>query len=576
MRRGASQGIRVFGPAVVCLTLAVVSTLSMTAAFGAEGARFEPAVRSPLGVVSAENAAASQAGVAVLRDGGNAVDAAATAVFAIGVTAPYQCGLGGGVRILYRNASGQATVIDAGGKSPAAAKPTTLGSTPDGIDSSPGIGHRVVSVPGTVAGLAEVLDEYGTISLRRAIAPAERLARKGFRVGADMDLVSRFFTDRLRKFPATAEIFLRPNRKPYRQGSRLVQRDLAKTLRAIASDGPSAFYTGSVAKKIAAEFSKSPAYPGDKAILTARDLGNYKPIHRRVIEGTYRGAQIISVPPPMYGVAVVEALHILEGFPLSEFGQGSADAFHARGEAMKVAETDADAVVTDPRSYDIPIDRLVSPRFAERRRAEISMAKARIYKQGIVGNKQGIVGNSHGSHTTSVEVIDEQGRTIVITCTLSSFYGSAVVAEKTGVLLNNTMTGFFRRQSRPRRGQQVRWHGDRPGHRRQGRRAPRSARRRRWLGDLPRDPRGDLQHARFRDGSRTRGRCRATARVPGRASALLGRRRRPNLAGGTGGPERPRAPGLGSLPAKPAPGCRLRLLRRDGVCPRRRNRSADR
>lgn len=409
-------------------------------ALAAEGSSFRPAVRSARGVVVSETAQASQAGIAVLREGGNAMDAAVTSVFALAVTLPGQCGIGGGVRILYRSANGATSVIDGGAKAPAATTPTTIGSAPGGIDTaSGGYGHRVVAVPGAVAGLGRALESAGTIKLPRATAPAELLARDGFAVGPGLAQQIAYTAEKLAKFPAAARIFLRPDGSPRPEGSLLVQGDLADTLKAIADDGPSAFYEGSVADELAAEFAKPPAYPGDESILTAADLANYEPAERQAIAGTYRGANVVTVPPPMSGAAVLETLNIVGGFPLAQFGQSSADSFHVRAEAQKIAEVDSDSVVTDPAFANVPTSTLISPAYANQRRSQISMANAGVYTSGIVP----AAGHRSASHTTSVSAIDVEGNAAVITCTNSSWFGSAVVAAGTGVLLNNSMTVFF-------------------------------------------------------------------------------------------------------------------------------------
>jgi gamma-glutamyltranspeptidase/glutathione hydrolase len=406
-----------------------------------EGSRFQPAVRSPVGVVVSPTPQASEVGRSVLRSGGNAIDAAVATTLAAGVTDPGECGLGGTARLLYRSADGQTVLlIDGGAKTPAAATPTTVGATPGGIDSSLGIGHRMVSVPGALAGLAEALDSFGTMPLSALVAPAERLAANGFRVGPDLAGQLQLAPE-LRLFPQTAAIYLVNGQVPYPARSTLVQPDLAATLGLIADQGAASFNPGPIAHAIAAEMAKSPVYPGDESIMTASDLANYASVLRQPLHSNYRGYGVITAPPPMFGTAVIETLNLLRGFDLNAFGSSSADALHVFGEAQKLAETDSFIDVTDPAFYDVPVATVTSPAFAAVRRAEISVATARAPEPGVVtGHLHGF----HGSHalrgdTTNVAVVDQWGNAVDVTCTLSSLFGSAVVAEGTGVLLNNSM-----------------------------------------------------------------------------------------------------------------------------------------
>jgi gamma-glutamyltranspeptidase/glutathione hydrolase len=421
--------------------LCALAALCPAVAGAVEGSRFQPAVRSPLGVVVSPTPQASEVGRQVLRSGGNAVDAAVAATLAVGVTDPGECGLGGTARLLYRGADGQAVVFDGGAKTPAAATPTTIGSTPGGIDSTMGLGHRMVGVPGALAGLADALNTFGTIPLSVAITPAESLARDGFVVGRDLAGQLAAVAPALRLFPQTAAVYLIDGQNPYPAGSTLVQPDLARTLNLIAEQGAGAFYSGPIADEITAEMTKPAAYPGDEAIMTSSDLANYAPVRREPLVSNYRGYGIVTVPPPMFGADVIETLNILKGFDLRAFGPSSADALHVLGEAQKLAETDSFIVVTDPAFYDVPLGTITSPTFAAARRDQISMDEARAPQPGIFDAHPHTFHSSHAlkGDTTNVAVIDRWGNAVDVTCTLSGLFGSAVVADGTGVLLNNSM-----------------------------------------------------------------------------------------------------------------------------------------
>jgi gamma-glutamyltranspeptidase/glutathione hydrolase len=438
----APRGWRLTG--AVAISLAACMLLA-PASRAVEGSAFVPETRSPVGIVVSDQPLASEAGVSVLRRGGNALDAAVATVFALGVVQPGQCGLGGGVRVLYREANGRTLVFDGGAKTPAAATPTTIGISPGGIDSGPeGIGHRVVAVPGTVAGLAEALRTAGTISLADAVADAERLAREGFPMTGDVlgQIAFGGGQEKLARFPASASIFLHPGGSPYAPGERFVQSDLAWTLRRIAGYGADDFYRGEIARRIAAEMAEPPLAPGDEAIMTAQDLANYSPVRREPLRANYRGATVETVPPPMAGTDVIETLNLLQGFRLAPMGAGSADALHVWAEAQKIAEADTDPL-TDPAFYPVPVDRLISPAFANERRKLIDLAVAKAYDPGVsIGRPRTPLTSRHDrivSHTTHVSAIDRAGNAAAITCTLNALFGSGVVAESTGVLLNNGM-----------------------------------------------------------------------------------------------------------------------------------------
>jgi gamma-glutamyltranspeptidase / glutathione hydrolase len=422
-----------------CRTLVISLGIAAAAlrpdmAAATEGSRFTPVVQSRFGAVASESMPASRAGIEVLEKGGNAVDAAVTAAFALGVTLPQLCGLGARGFLLYRSARGAAGVIDFDATAPAAMTATTLGTTPDGIDQED-LGRLVVGVPGTVAGLATALEKLGTISLRQAIAPAEKLAREGFPVGAELAAHIAFAVDSLRLFPNAAAIMLKSDGTPYAEGEILVQSDYARSLRLIAALGPRGFYRGPIARLIVQEM-KGPGtgLPGDVGILTAEDLATYRPIWRAPLVSSYRGKTVLSAPPPADGVEAIEALNILERFDVGALGASSVAELHLMAEAQKMALVDAETYVADPAFTPVPTSQLTSKSYAEQRAALFDPASAQTYSPGLGtnGNAQSIGGTS----TTHVSVLDRWGNAVSLTFSLGLLFGSGVVPAHAGFFLN--------------------------------------------------------------------------------------------------------------------------------------------
>lgn len=410
----------------------VAALAAPAGAQAAEGSRFRDAVRGAGGVVAAESRVAAQAGVEVLDAGGNAVDAAVTTVFAIGVTRPEMCGIGGGGFLVHRSAGGRTAALDFRETAPSE---YTYGP---GVGVGPvtafGTGHNVVGVPGTVAGMAAALRRLGTIPLARAIAPAERLARDGFPVSAELSAALKQQQPRLALFPNSAATFYKHGLLAYEPGEILRLPQYAESLRLIMRDGPRAFYEGPIAGAIAADMAASGLYPGDRGTLTRADLAAYRAVWRKPLRGRYRGHGIVAMPPPTSGgLLAIEILNLLEGFDLRAAGASSADHLHLLAEAQKIAWADRDAYVGDPGFVDVPVRTMTSKRYAARRRAGIDLARAADPAPGA-GEK--------GQHTTHVSVIDRAGNAVAVTCTIEQPMGSAVVPEGAGFPLNNQLTDF--------------------------------------------------------------------------------------------------------------------------------------
>jgi gamma-glutamyltranspeptidase / glutathione hydrolase len=297
-------------------------------------------------------------------------------------------------------------------------------------DSALGVG-----VPGTVAGLALAHRKYGSgkFTLAQLIAPAIALAREGFAVEDDLaDSLPRA-QPRLARWHASAEIFLKRDSRGIETVNRLVQVDLAASLEAIATDGPRAFYEGALAEKIVA------ALKAAGGIMTLEDLKRYQAIERPVVRGSYRGYQIASMPPPSSGgVHLVQILNILEGFSLRESGSGAAATLHLMAEAMKPAYADRAEFLGDPAFVTVPVAGLTSKKYAATQRAAIDPERARPAQSIRAGNPAA----HEGDNTTHYSIVDREGNAVANTYTLNFSYGLGLVADGTGILLNNELDDF--------------------------------------------------------------------------------------------------------------------------------------
>lgn len=388
------------------------------------------------GMVVAQEKTAAHIGTDILKRGGNAVDAAVATGFAMAVTYPRAGNIGGGGFMLIHSAERHEDVaIDYRETAPAATTPTIfLG--PDGKpdnaksrDSALGIG-----VPGTPAGLALALEKYGSgkFTLAELIQPAIDLARNGIVIADDSADTLPDWHRRLARWPASAKIFSRADGTSLREGDMLVQTDLAATLEAIAAQGPRGFYEGPVAEKL------SRAIDDAGGIMTMDDLKSYQPVIRNPVHGSYRGYDLVSMPlPSSGGIVLVETLNILEGFPLEQMKQGAPDSLHVLIEAMKRAYADRAHYLGDPAFVSTPVATLVTKDYAARQRAGIDLDHATPWADAVSAAP-----SREGSNTTHFSVVDSFGNAVSNTYTLNFSYGVGLVAEGTGVLLNNELDDF--------------------------------------------------------------------------------------------------------------------------------------
>jgi gamma-glutamyltranspeptidase/glutathione hydrolase len=384
-------------------------------------------------VVTAQHLA-TKVGVDILKRGGNAIDAAVAVGYALAVVYPAAGNLGGGGFMTISLADGRKTFLDFREKAPRAARRDMFmdkdGNVDKGLSTT---GWLAVGVPGTVSGLEYAREKFGTMTRAALIDPAIELAEIGFTLDqGDVDMLASA-TEELRKFPQTAEIFLN-NGQPFLAGQKLVQGDLAETLRLIRKGGVDGFYRG----KTAAAIVRSSQSNG--GIIDQADLENYRTREFAPVECDYRGYHVISAPPPSSGgTALCEMLNILEGYPLRELGWGSAESLHYEIEAMRHAFADRNHLLGDPDFVSNPVRNLIDKKYAEKVRNAVKPDKAGI----SIDIRQGVAPHE-GSNTTHLSIIDDAGSAVSMTYTLNDSFGAKVVASGTGVLMNDEMDDFTR------------------------------------------------------------------------------------------------------------------------------------
>ncbi|RMP77818.1 hypothetical protein ALQ17_05243 [Pseudomonas fluorescens] len=382
-------------------------------------------------VVTAQHLA-THVGVDVLKAGGNAVDAAVAVGYALAVVYPAAGNLGGGGFMTVQLADGRKTFLDFREKAPLAATADMYldkdGNVIEGLSAK---GHLAVGVPGTVSGMELALSKYGTLKRAQVIAPAIKLAENGFALEqGDIDLLHTA-TGEFEKDKDMRAIFLH-NGQPMQVGQKLVQKDLAKTLKEISAKGSDGFYKGWVAKALV------DSSQAGKGIITQADLDKYKTRELAPIECDYRGYHVVSAPPPSSGgVVICQIMNILEGYPMADLGYHSAQGLHYQIEAMRHAYVDRNSYLGDPDFVKNPIEHLLDKNYAAKLRDAIEPQKA--------GDSQAIkpgVSPHEGNNTTHYSIVDKWGNAVSVTYTLNDWFGAGVMASKTGVILNDEMDDF--------------------------------------------------------------------------------------------------------------------------------------
>ena len=388
-------------------------------------------VRARNGMVSSQNVIASQVGVEVLWDGGNAVDAAVATAFALAVTHPTAGNIGGGGFLVLRPAKGEAVAYDFRETAPARASPTMFlrdGKYDSGLHHD---SHLSVGVPGTVAGLHLAWKEKGRLPWRRLVDPAIALAREGFPISDGLARSLKEVLPSMKKYPASVAAFSRVG-TPYEMGDVLKQPDLARALDRIAEGGPAGFYEGETARLIEKEMKAG------GGLITREDLRAYRPRRRPVLRGTYRGYEVLTMPPVSSGgVALLQMLNTLEGDDLKAKGFGSADYVHLVAETMRRAFADRARYLGDPEANpDMPVARLVSKEYAADLRKTIRPDRA------SKSAPEAFTWPAESAETTHVSVVDADRSAVSLTYTLEDNYGSRIVVPGAGFLLNNEMGDF--------------------------------------------------------------------------------------------------------------------------------------
>ncbi|EHU3217170.1 gamma-glutamyltransferase [Acinetobacter baumannii] len=394
---------------------------------------FHP-IRAKNGMVASEQEIASRVGLDILKRGGNAIDAAVGVGFALAVVLPNAGNIGGGGFLVLHDAkTGKQFALDFREIAPKTASTNMyLDTRGNVIPGRSTYSHVSVGVPGTVAGMEYALKKWGSLSLAEVLTPSIELAEKGFPVNYSLGKMLNIEQDNLGKWESTREIFFK-NNKPLQEGDILVQKDLGHSLRLISQTGSQVFYNGEIGKKIISEIQQH------NGIMTTEDLQDYKVIERKPLVGTYRGYEVITMPPPSSGgVHVIEMLNILENFPMETLGVNSAQSIHYLAETMKLAYADRSKYLGDPDFVKVPVNGLTSKHYAEILAKSISINKAK--PSSVIQPNNPLPYES--DQTTHFSVVDNKGNAVSVTYTLNLNFGTGIVAKGTGILLNNEMDDF--------------------------------------------------------------------------------------------------------------------------------------
>lgn len=407
-----------------------------------------PSIHHPVvserGMVVSQNTIASRVGAEILRQGGNAVDAAVAVGFALAVTLPRAGNLGGdGFMLVHVAAENRTYALDYRSTAPAAARAALYEASQGGNPQDARYGYRAAGVPGTVAGLAHAHQRWGRLPWAEVVAPARRLAADGVTLSHDEAFAARWAGRMTDRWDAGRTVFRKADGSPYAAGDLWRQPDLAWTLEQIERDGPSAFYAGAVADRIVASMRRH------DGLITHADLATYRPIERTPLETDYRGHRVVTMPPPSAGgVMLLEMLNIIENFDLKASGPNTAVSLHLMAETMKLAQLDRTRYIGDPNFSRLPTAQLTSQAYADGRAALIDPDRLLPRARLTAGDPWEV----EGIDTTHFSVVDGDGNVVSNTYTLGSSYGSGAVIDGAGFLLNDQMKTFNRRmdaQGRP-------------------------------------------------------------------------------------------------------------------------------
>lgn len=418
---------------VVCLFS--VGTYAQTPAIYSSDSIHHP-VWAEHGMVASQEELASKIGVEILKQGGNAVDAGVAVGFALAVTLPRAGNIGGGGFMMIYDAKKKRTfALDYREMAPSKAyKDMYLDEDGNAVEELSRFHGLAVGVPGTVAGLITALENYGSMDLKTVMAPAIKLAEQGIIVTPDLYTSLQSAKERLQKWDSSKPIFFKDGgQSDYQIGDKLIQNDLADSLKLIAENGRDGFYKGKTAKAIADSVTAA------GGLMTVEDLASYKAVIREPVMGSYRGYSIASMPPPSSGgIHIIQILNILENYRIGEMGHNTAETIHVMAEAMKLAYADRAEYLGDPDFVKVPMKGLTNKDYAHSLQQQISQDKARPAKE----IKHGQPMPYESDQTTHFSVMDKDGNVISNTYTLNFSYGTGMVANGTGILLNNEMDDF--------------------------------------------------------------------------------------------------------------------------------------
>lgn len=395
-------------------------------------ASYPPVKNTKDGLAISSNVLANEIGQKVLEEGGNAIDAAVAVGYALAVVHPAAGNIGGGGFAVIHLANGENITLDFREKAPLkATRDMYLDESKEVIQDSSVIGYLAAGIPGTVAGMSEMLDKYGTKKLSDLIEPAIQLAQNGFKITDRQAETMLEVKDEFAKFASSKKYFLKSDGSTYKGGELLVQKDLAKTLKLIQKEGPKAFYEGAIADLIVKDMEKN------GGIITKEDLKNYKPVWRKPVVGNYRGYDIISMAPPSSGgIHIIEILNIMENANIGDMGFGSISTISLMTEAMRQAYADRSEYLGDPDFVKVPVEKLIDKDYAKSIFKKINLNRATPSKNV----KPGL--GKESNNTTHYSVADKWGNAVSVTYTINASYGSAAAVDGAGFLLNNEMDDF--------------------------------------------------------------------------------------------------------------------------------------
>ena len=395
-------------------------------------ASYPPVKNTKDGLAISSNVLANEIGQKVLEEGGNAIDAAVAVGYALAVVHPAAGNIGGGGFAVIHLANGENITLDFREKAPLkATRDMYLDESKEVIQDSSVIGYLAAGVPGTVAGMSEMLDKYGTKKLSDLIEPAIKLAQNGFKITDRQAETMLEVKDEFAKFASSKKYFLKSDGSTYKGGEILIQKDLANTLKLIQKEGPKAFYEGAIADLIVKDMEKN------GGIITKEDLKNYKPVWRKPVVGNYRGYDIISMAPPSSGgIHIIEILNIMENANIGDMGFGSINTISLMTEAMRQAYADRSEYLGDPDFVKVPVEKLIDKDYAKSIFKKINLNRATPSKNV----KPGL--GKESNNTTHYSVADKWGNAVSVTYTINASYGSAAAVDGAGFLLNNEMDDF--------------------------------------------------------------------------------------------------------------------------------------